>query len=79
LENERQKLFGTYTERQRVAQIHPLADKFHLGEKRQINLKVCASICFKPMTKNNTENNYSIILFTKKKSVQYFNMVSIFT
>jgi hypothetical protein len=39
LEDERRKLFGTYSERQRYAHIHPLADKFHLGEKRQINLK----------------------------------------
>ena len=40
LEDERRKLFGTYSEHQRVAKIHPLADKFHLGEKRAINLKV---------------------------------------
>merc|ERR1711937_492659 len=39
LQDERNKLFGTYSERQRVAKIHPLADKFHFGEKRKINLK----------------------------------------
>ncbi|CBY35208.1 unnamed protein product [Oikopleura dioica] len=41
LDDQRRKIFGvgTYTDKQRAAKIHPLADKFFLQEKRQINLR----------------------------------------